>query len=223
MGLCLLVVIAAAGAVQAAARPLSGVTIVIDPGHGGNDAGVDPAGSGLSEKDVVLDLSLRLRRKLEAAGATVLLTRASDRFVSQQARVQWANLVLFRPDNSATNGRLASLHINSNRQSPNLQRVEVLVDPQAGGPFPLAETLAEQIRAVTDGGFGYSDPGYPPGVHPADIALVRWTYPRGQNVLSESAFLSNAVQARRLHDPAFIDALAQAHSQALQTVLGARQ
>ena len=40
------------------------ITVVIDPGHGGHDTGaIGP--SGLMEKDVVLDLGLRLKRLLE--------------------------------------------------------------------------------------------------------------------------------------------------------------
>lgn len=203
-----------------ASRPLAGTTIVLDPGHGGDDWGVDPASSGLNEKDVALDITRRLQRQLSAEGATVLLTRQSDRFVSLAARVRFANAVLFRPDNAVDRGRLISLHINSNRKQPDLRRIEVLVDPRAAGPFTFAANLAAKLRAATDGTVGYRDAGYPDGVHPGDLAPVRWTYPRGLNVLSESAFLSNPIQAQQLKNPAFLDAIAQAHVAALRDELG---
>jgi len=43
---------------------LNGKVIVIDPGHGGADSGAQ--NSGLKEKDINLDISLRLRRNLES-------------------------------------------------------------------------------------------------------------------------------------------------------------
>ncbi|WP_029214492.1 N-acetylmuramoyl-L-alanine amidase family protein [Kallotenue papyrolyticum] len=209
-----------APAALAQPQPLRGVTIVIDPGHGGNDFGVDPAGSGLQEKAVVLEIGQRLARLAAAEGATVALTRTSDRYVSLAARVRYANALLFRPDNAADQGRLISVHVNSNRKNPTLRRVEVLVDPHAAGPFTFAADLAARLRAATGGTVGYRDAGYPDGVHPADVAPVRWTFPRGHNVLTESAFLSNPEQARLLHDASFLEAIARAHLEALRAELG---
>ncbi|MGO9273286.1 MAG: N-acetylmuramoyl-L-alanine amidase [Terriglobia bacterium] len=65
--------------------------IVIDPGHGGHDTGtVGP--HGLREKDLVLDVSLRLRKLLEEkAGAEVVMTRSNDTFVPLEERTAIAN------------------------------------------------------------------------------------------------------------------------------------
>lgn len=67
------------------------LTVVLDPGHGGHDTGaVGP--TGLMEKDVVLDLALRLRRLLqERLGVRVILTREEDVFVPLQVRTAIAN------------------------------------------------------------------------------------------------------------------------------------
>jgi N-acetylmuramoyl-L-alanine amidase len=199
------------------ARSESGLVnkaIVLDPGHGGDDWGVDPAGSRLREKDVVLSIGERLKRQLEEQGAKVYTTRHQDRFVSLGARVRFANAVLFRPDNNTEVGRVISLHLNSNRENPLLQRVEVLVDSEAEVP-QLAAEMARALQAVTEGGFGYRDEGYPAGVHPADIAPIRWTYPRGSNVLTEPVFLSNPAQDAQLYDSAFLERIARAHVEAL--------
>ncbi|MDD4896696.1 MAG: stalk domain-containing protein, partial [Atribacterota bacterium] len=48
--------------------------VVIDPGHGGNHPGAIGSG-GLREKDVVLDIALKLRKILQDNGLTVYLTR----------------------------------------------------------------------------------------------------------------------------------------------------
>lgn len=67
-----------------------GKTIVIDAGHGGSDPGANGF-SGLQEKVVNLAVAQHLAKKLEAAGAKVLLTRSADVFVSNQQRVDLAN------------------------------------------------------------------------------------------------------------------------------------
>lgn len=66
-------------------------TVVIDPGHGGRDTGaVGP--SGVREKDVVLDLGLRLKRLIEEAlGLKVVMTRSEDVFVPLEQRTAIAN------------------------------------------------------------------------------------------------------------------------------------
>ncbi len=83
--------------------------------------------------------------------------------------------------------------------------------------------MANALEQATEGGFGYRDEGYPPGVHPGDVAPVRWTYPRGNNVLTEAAFLSNPAHAGRLRDPDFLDHIAQAHVATLEQTLGSGQ
>jgi N-acetylmuramoyl-L-alanine amidase len=63
---------------------------VLDPGHGGRDAGaVGPAG--VREKDVTLDVAHRVGMVLEAQGLQVLLTRKDDTFVSLEERTALAN------------------------------------------------------------------------------------------------------------------------------------
>ncbi len=57
--------------------PVAGAHVVLDPGHGGNEPGaVGP--SGLREKDLNLDIARRVRDRLVARGATVVLTRDAD-------------------------------------------------------------------------------------------------------------------------------------------------
>lgn len=57
--------------------PLSGKTIVIDPGHGGPDGGAVGA-DGTEEKEIALNVSVFVREYLEQSGATVYLTREID-------------------------------------------------------------------------------------------------------------------------------------------------
>ena len=73
-----------------AVLPLPIRRIVIDAGHGGIQTGT-VADSGASEKEITLDLALRLRRLLQDAGYEVLLTRESDVTMSLEQRVAFAN------------------------------------------------------------------------------------------------------------------------------------
>jgi N-acetylmuramoyl-L-alanine amidase len=66
-----------------------GKIIVIDPGHGGTNPGAIGV-TGLYEKEVVLDVSLRVAEKLRRAGATVVMTRDNDSTVFLASRVEIA-------------------------------------------------------------------------------------------------------------------------------------
>ncbi len=69
-------------------NPLSDLTIVIDPGHGGKDSGA--VGLGLKEKDIVLDTSLRVETLLNTTPLNVTLTRTTDVFLELKERVDFA-------------------------------------------------------------------------------------------------------------------------------------
>ena len=81
--------------------------VVIDAGHGGFDPGA-VSKSGLKEKDITLDIALRLHEKLKKEGKVKsFLTRTSDYYVPLSARTVVANQ--FRAD------LFISIHINANK------------------------------------------------------------------------------------------------------------
>ena len=65
------------------------LTIVLDPGHGGRDPGTSYKNI-VSEKKIVLDFSLILKKKLEDQGYRVFLTRNNDNFIELKERVNFA-------------------------------------------------------------------------------------------------------------------------------------
>lgn len=83
--------------------------IVIDPGHGGHDAGtIGP--HGLAEKDLVLDVSLRLGKLLSSRlGAQVVFTRKDDTFIPLEDRTAIAN--------HEAADLFVSVHANSSRDA----------------------------------------------------------------------------------------------------------
>jgi N-acetylmuramoyl-L-alanine amidase len=99
------------GAPAVAARtssPAAGLqTIVIDPGHGGHDAGA-VGGRGLQEKDLTLDVSRRLAAIVQdELGVKVVLTRTRDVFIPLRERTALAN--------RAKAELFVSVHVNAAR------------------------------------------------------------------------------------------------------------
>jgi N-acetylmuramoyl-L-alanine amidase len=70
--------------------PLGIRRIVIDAGHGGKQPGAISE-SGVSEKEITLDIALRLHRLLEKTPFEVLMTRQDDRTMTLEKRVAFAN------------------------------------------------------------------------------------------------------------------------------------
>jgi len=97
-------------------KPLTGITIVLDPGHGGEFSGaIGPLGSEFAEKHLNLINSVKLAGRLEELGATVHLTRDSDVDISLQERtnISWQ----YKPD------LFISLHINSVSETTNSENI----------------------------------------------------------------------------------------------------
>lgn len=89
--------------------------IVIDAGHGGHDSGTLGPG-GIEEKDVVLDVALRLGALLkQRLGADVIYTRDTDTFIPLETRTEIAN--------KAHADLFISIHANSS-SDPTVRGVE---------------------------------------------------------------------------------------------------
>ena len=83
--------------------------IVIDAGHGGHDSGTVGPG-GIEEKEVVLDVALRLGKLLrQRLGADVIFTRDNDTFIPLETRTAIAN--------KAQADLFLSIHANSSPDS----------------------------------------------------------------------------------------------------------
>src|SRR6266542_7052885 len=72
-----------------AVLPLGVKKIVLDPGHGGKQHGAI-SDSGVSEKEITLDIALRLRRLMQDASFEVMMTRQTDQTVPLDKRVAFA-------------------------------------------------------------------------------------------------------------------------------------
>ena len=115
------------------------VTIVIDPGHGGEDSGAIGA-RGSKEKDVVLSIGKRLKAKIEQQpNMRVVMTRNADFFVPLGTRVQKARAVqadLF-----------ISIHADAFVQ-PSARGSSVFVLSEKGASSTAARWLAKRENAA---------------------------------------------------------------------------
>ena len=162
-------------------------TIVIDPGHGGFDRGGIP-GQRVLEKNMNLDVALRLKPILEKAGYRVIMTRSTDIFVPLGARVAIAN--------SYPNAIFLCIHFNSASRS-GASGIETYFYSTESAP------LAASIHSAVVGGApsenrGVRRRGY--------FVLRRTTIPA---VLVECGFLTNPTEAQFAQTTAYRQKLAQ--------------
>jgi N-acetylmuramoyl-L-alanine amidase len=190
--------------------------IVIDPGHGGTDPGMQNARLKLDEKEMALDVGLRLKKLLELRGYRVVMTRTTDKRFSNNPVVD----LPMRADvaNKAGADLFVSIHFNAVDRDP--ERVSG-VETYVMTPQFQASTQPEQDRArireqfpgnrqdVANVLLGYSlhrqlvtdlkssDRGF----KRYRLAVLRTLQCPG--VLVEAAYLSNDAEARRVATPAF--------------------
>jgi len=194
-------------------------TIVIDPGHGGSDPGMENKALRLQEKTLALDTALRLKQELERQGYKVVLTRDTDVYLDQQERSAIANA------NRA--GLFVSIHFNAIARDRKTSGVEVFTfapqfqrstnawSPGTGNdtekdPAPVnrhdhwSVVLAQSIqrRFVVD--LKAFDRGR---------KIAHWGVLRVLNcpgILVECGFLTSVEEARKIATPHYRQHLAQA-------------
>ena len=152
-----------------AAQPPGVRTIVIDPGHGGDEQGTRGAG-GVLEKDVVLDVARRLRSVLDTRlGVRVLLTRDDDRVVPHDERASIAN------NNKAD--LFISLHANSS-PSKSAKGAEVF--------YLSLDGLGSEARRMVESPEARPVPMLGGGTR--DIDLILWDMAQARHLNESAAF-----------------------------------
>ncbi len=120
---------------------LSDKVIVLDPGHGGIDKGaVGP--SGLLEKKINLELVMDLAGILKAQGATVYLTRTSDKYVYLEDRIDLAN--------KKHADLFVCVHHNSLEGYPKFDETEVFYLNEGDTSRFAAECIASAVGKALD-------------------------------------------------------------------------
>ncbi|MCR4437138.1 MAG: N-acetylmuramoyl-L-alanine amidase [Clostridiales bacterium] len=170
--------------------------VVIDPGHGGNDPGA--RAYGLVEKEINLDVALRVNSLLKDYGVRTYMTRTDDCFVGPKDRIYTANqkkasLFLCIHSNwfkdPSFNGTMTLYYPSRDLSQGNLSELNYALTIQN----QLSNTLATKDRGIID--------------RPNLSVLKHAQMP---SVLVELGFMSNKEDARLLASDEFRQKAAQA-------------
>lgn len=178
---------------DAPAGPLSGLTILIDPGHGGYDGGARARDSGVLEKQLNLAVSLQLEQALVSRGAEVILTRREDVDLTSESRP--AGLTKKRQDmqariDLATANQVdmvISVHMNEYR-SRSESGPQVFYREGSDGGRLLAGCIQEALITALQ-------PARERAALPGDYFILQLDVP---SVLVECGFISNAAEEKLL-------------------------
>lgn len=189
--------------------------IVIDPGHGGKDEGAYNPQYRLKEKDLTLDVSIRLMKELEQMGFKVTLTRPNDQFVPLKNRCEFAN--------QKKADLFISIHFNSVDCGKTVQGVETFLLPLQSDPSTNETQASHDAKISLPGNqydclnalIGYNiQKGLVTDLQSTDRGLKRGRLAVLKNlncpgVLIEVDFLSNNAACEKFRLPLYRQTIAQ--------------
>ena len=207
--------------------------VVIDAGHGGHDQGTE-GGKGLQEKELVLDVSLRLGKLIQdGLNADVIYTRSDDTFIPLEGRTAFAN------EHKAD--LFLSIHANSSPSAPQISGVETyylnFTDNKDSMAVATRENASSQksifdlrdiIQAISQHDKAAESRDFAAHVQSALYAFTSHNFPSEKNrgvkkaefvvlvganmpsVLAEIGFLSNPKEEALLKKPEYRQKLAEA-------------
>lgn len=199
--------------------------IVIDPGHGGEQAGTRNIHNNRWEKEFTLDWALRLKSVMTGHGWKVFLTRTNDIEVTLSNRVAIAE--------AAQADLFVSLHFNSAFPKVENQGFETYCLTPTGMQSHLTRGYADDVREeLPNNSFDALNLHYSIRLHQALLAATQGRdrgvrrarfmgVLRGQNrpaVLLEAGYLSNPFEARQIASEKYRQILAEAVGNALSAV-----
>lgn len=183
----------------------SPVTVVIDPGHGGEDGGAVSPG-GVQESHINLAVSKQLRDLLCFAGVSTVMTREEDVTICDEGlgtiRARKASDIRNRVAivEGTENSVLLSIHQNSLPSSTVTHGAQVFWNQQEG-----AEELAEAIQVSLNSSINVGNEKHTKQIPPTVYLMKHVTAPA---VLVECGFLTNQEETRRLQDETYQRGLA---------------
>ena len=182
-------------------KPLKGIKIAVDAGHGGSENGATGCLRDY-EKDLNLAFAKQLEQELKRRGADVFMTRTSDTFMGLNERVEAAN-----EENSLI---FISLHGNAlpDGQDPNKRSGTGIYYyyPQAK---PLADTILTQMTTQLEMN---ND-----NVHQRSFAVVRNT--NALSILIEIGYVINPSDNEKMREKDFQEATAKAIADGIENYL----
>lgn len=154
--------------------------IVIDPGHGGEDTGAISQNN-VNEKDIVLDISLKLGEKLEENNFKVYFTRKSDKALGNTVRSDIINRAKFI--NARNADIFLSIHLNGSdiESAKGVESYSRFLDEKS---YLLAESIQDELSSIE-----YTKDRGIKETNEKSLGILRYTNITG--VLLELGFITN--------------------------------
>ncbi|WP_273836099.1 N-acetylmuramoyl-L-alanine amidase [Guptibacillus sedimenti] len=168
---------------------LNNLTIVVDAGHGDHDPGA--SNGKLLEKDINLDVSLYLEKKLKSAGANVVMTRRDDTFLELRERSTIAN--------NLNADAFISVHTNAASEAAHGIETYWYDKYSSAESKALAESIQKRLIEVTEANNR--------GVKNQSFSVIRES--KMASVLVEVGFLTNNEEYKLLLTQEYREELAE--------------
>ena len=179
--------------------PLSGITIMLDPGHGGTESGTTgPLGMKYPEKDLNLKMALKLKTELETLGANVLMTRTLDTTVSLTDRLLESRNA--KPD------LFIAVHSNAMEDNVDISKIDGF---SVWYREALAKPVSQSVYDFVTSTLGRSKKGN----NTANFYVITGTWT--PSFLIETGFVPNPVEFEWLTDDTAQKQLSKSISQAV--------
>lgn len=177
---------------------LSHLIIGVDAGHGGSNPGA-MGPTGVHEKQLTLEIALKLQAALEREGAQVIMTRTKDIYFDNEDRVKFYRRA--DPD------LLISVHLNSAGDPIHVKGTATYY--KHPGFKPLTTSIYNRMKATGLNGFGNF----------GNFNFILNTPAEFPNVLVEALFLSNPEEEMLALEPLFQERMAAAIVQGIKDFL----
>jgi N-acetylmuramoyl-L-alanine amidase len=185
------------------------MVIVIDPGHGGKDGG--GVANGHVEKNLALDVSLRVVKRLRQRGLKVKMTREDDTYISLSGRAAFSNAL--------PNALFTSIHFNTSRYASAYGIETFYSDPKSADAAAgllsrlripetssvldrRGELFATTVQEACVQATGARDRG----ARKASYSVTRNVI--GPSILVECGFMTNDAEAKKIRSSAYLDKIA---------------
>lgn len=176
------------------------VTVVIDPGHGGVDGGAE-ADDGTPEKNINLNIALKLKQLAENDGWNVIMTREEDTglYSEQNSTIRSKKTEDLKKrkeifDSSAADAAV-SIHLNSYTADRSVRGAQVFYADGSEESKMLAECIQDQMKNRRR------------AMAKSDVLILQQA--KVPTVIAECGFLSNYEESRKLRTDEYQNKLAK--------------
>lgn len=198
---------------------LSRKVIAIDPGHGGIDGGANHS-DGTLEKNINLQVALKLKNLLEKSGANVVMTRSEDTaldHLNKKSKSRHKRDLIARSDiiNKTDPDIFLSIHVNADKSCSNTSGPMVFYHRESDKSRRIAAHVQEQLEDA------YLNEGYAVRRRRAqpNSSLFLLCKTKCPGVIIELGFMTNPRDRSLLKNKQFQDKLCQAILIAIENCL----